>query len=83
MRHHRQPQPDRYTVLYAGIIGAGFTLHIDGDHLRIAPAEHVTPALQAHVKRHEAGLMAHLRRIDMLEDRLLGKRLDEVKPLAF
>lgn len=80
---HRPPTPDRYQMLYAGILAAGFTLHLDGAALRIEPAERVTPSLAAHVKRHEQGLRAHLQAIEAAEDARLGKRLDEVKPLAF
>lgn len=40
MPNNRRPEPqiDRYAALYAGIIAAGFTLHIAGNSLRIEPA---------------------------------------------
>ena len=56
-----KPPLDRHAAIYAGILTAGFTLHLDGDGIRIEPADKVTPPLRAHVKRHEAGLLAHLR----------------------
>jgi len=80
---YRKPAIDRYAAIYAGILSAGYTLHIDKGTLRIEPAEQVKPMLAAHVKRHEAGLLAHLRKIERAEDGLFGKVLDNTRELEF
>ena len=80
-----KPPLDRHAAIYAGILTAGFTLHLDGDGIRIEPADKVTPTLRAHVKRHEAGLLAHLRTLPPKSWSDVGRKDDfeEVGELAF
>lgn len=56
-----KPPVDRTVSLYMEILSYGFTLHADGDGLRIEPADKVTPMLRERVRRNEAALLAHLR----------------------
>ena len=55
------PPAERTATLYASFLSAGFTLHIEGDRLRIEPADRVTDAARQKVAANEAELIAHLR----------------------
>lgn len=80
-----KPPVDRTESLYREILSYGFTLHADGDGLRIEPADKVTPGLRERVRRNEAALLAHLRTLPPKTWCDVGRAdgFEEVEPLAF